>query len=278
MECSALFYSSLRSFIKDRCSILAASMSFFAIMAIVPFTLFIITLIGFVLGENPEMRDFIVSKILESFPDITRNITDEIAKLVTYKGLGIFGFLVYAYLSLRLMRTVEFALNEVFKIKDQRKIHHSIIISFGVITIMVLLFFFSFSATTIVIVPPFLKKYIPEFEISILTGIFIKFVMPFLLMWLIIVLLYLFLPIGKPRFRYTLKSALFVTLMLELAKHIFTWYIGNVVKLGHVYGPLTAFIIFFLWVYYSSCIFLFGAQMINVLSNKEEEVYEPSYW
>ncbi len=278
MNCYELFYKSTRAFIKDRLSILAASMSFFAIMAIVPFSLILITLIGFLIGDNPQMQDFIISKILEMFPDITRDITDEIGKLVTYKGLGIFGFLLYAYLSLRLMRSVEYALNEVFRIKDRRKIHHSIIISFVVITIMVLLFFFSFSMTTVVIVPPFLRKYIPEFEISILSGIFIKFVIPLFLVWIIITLLYLFLPMGRPRFRFTFKSAFFVSVMLEFAKHIFTWYIGSVAKLGHIYGPLTAFIIFFLWVYYSSCIFLLGAQMINILSNEKEEVYEPSYW
>jgi uncharacterized BrkB/YihY/UPF0761 family membrane protein len=179
-------------------SILAASMSFFAIMAIIPFSLILITLIGFLIGDNPQMQDFIISKILETFPDITKDITDEIGKLVTYKGLGIFGFPLYAYLSLRLMRSVEYALNEVFSIKDRRKIHHSIIISFVVITIMVLLFFFSFSMTTVVIVPPFMRKYIPEFELSILSGIFIKFVIPFFLVWITITLLYLFLPIGRP--------------------------------------------------------------------------------
>jgi len=279
MSCSTILLNSIRLFIRDRCSILAASMSFYIIMAIVPFSLFLITVIGFIMGENTELRNFIVGKIIEVFPDITREITDEIANLVTYRGIGIFGFIVYAYLSFQLLKSVEYALNSVLKIEDRRAIHHSIFVSIGIITLIIIIFLFSFSATTIVIVPPFLRKYIPEFEISIISGIFIKFIIPFFLMWLVITLLYFFLPVRRPRFVSAMKSSFFVGIMLEFAKHLFTWYIGNVSKLGHIYGPLTAFIIFFLWIYYSSCIFLLGGEMINVLGKKEEEeVYEPSYW
>ncbi|HDL19725.1 MAG TPA: YihY/virulence factor BrkB family protein [Nitrospirae bacterium] len=278
MNCVVLLFRSIKSFIRDRCSILAASMSFYIIMAIVPFCLFLMALVGFFLGENPAMKNFILSKILATFPEITKGITGEIAKLVTYRGLGIFSFIIYASLSYLLMNSVEFALNAVLKTADKRAIHHSILISFGIITIIILLLLFSFALTTIAVIPPFLRNYLPNFEISVITGFLFKFIIPLALMWLIISILYLLLPFRRPKFNYALKAAFFVSIMLEFAKHIFTWYIGNVAKLGHIYGSLTAFIIFFLWIYYSSSIFLVGAEMINILSNKKEEVYEPSYW
>ena len=51
--------------------------------------------------------------------------------------------------------------------------------------------------------------------------------------------------------------------LLEVAKHIFTWYVRSVVELGKIYGPLTAFISFLLWVFYSSSIFLIGAEIVH---------------
>jgi uncharacterized BrkB/YihY/UPF0761 family membrane protein len=39
----------------------------------------------------------------------------------------------------------------------------------------------------------------------------------------------------------------------------------NVFKLGTIYGPLSAFVIFLLWVFYSSCIFLIGAEVVHNL-------------
>ena len=42
------------------------------------------------------------------------------------------------------------------------------------------------------------------------------------------------------------QGALFATVFLEIAKHIFTWYVGTVVQFGTIYGPLTAFVVFLL--------------------------------
>jgi uncharacterized BrkB/YihY/UPF0761 family membrane protein len=45
-----------------------------------------------------------------------------------------------------------------------------------------------------------------------------------------------------------------------------TWYVGTIVNFGTIYGPLSAFFVFLLWVFYSSCIFLIGAEMVHNLS------------
>ncbi|HAM51008.1 MAG TPA: hypothetical protein DCP92_10095 [Nitrospiraceae bacterium] len=37
--------------------------------------------------------------------------------------------------------------------------------------------------------------------------------------------------------------------------------------MGTIYGPLSAFVIFLLWVFYSSCIFLIGAEVVHNLGS-----------
>lgn len=274
MRFSKIILSSLRLFIKDRASIFAASMSFYAIMAIVPFMLFLITVIGIVIGEDPDLLQFVVTKILEMFPDVTRDLTSEIENLVSYSGFGLLGLVVYAYLSFQFIKSAEVALNAILKHPERRAIHHSIIISVSVITFIMLLFTASFSAATLFNPAPFLKPYLPQFEISLITKILIKFVIPLVLVWLVIALLYVSLPIRRPPLILAVKSAFFVSVLLELAKHLFTWYTANISKLGHIYGPLTTFMLFFLWVYYSSCLFLLGAEMIIVMEEgRKEDVY-----
>ncbi|MGE5894758.1 MAG: YihY/virulence factor BrkB family protein [bacterium] len=275
---SRLFMDSIRAFVRDRASIFAASMSFYAIMAIVPFILFLITIMSFVIGEDAELRQFMVSKILESFPQATRSITDEIASLVSYSGIGIVSFFLYAYLSFQFLKSAEFAMNAIFKTPARRAIHHSLLVSFGIITFIILFFVASFSVATVFNPSPLLKPYLPAFEISVITRILIQFLIPFILIWLIMSLLYLILPIKRPPLVVSLKAAFLISILFELAKHAFTWYAGNVSKLGHIYGPLSAFIVFLLWVYYSSCLFLIGAEMITILKEPKEEVYVQSYW
>jgi YihY family inner membrane protein len=57
---------------------------------------------------------------------------------------------------------------------------------------------------------------------------------------------YVFFPKIKVRIWHALAGALFSTIFLEIAKHIFTWYVGTVIVFGTIYGPLTAFIVFLL--------------------------------
>ncbi|HDH06596.1 MAG TPA: hypothetical protein ENH01_12980 [Nitrospirae bacterium] len=39
--------------------------------------------------------------------------------------------------------------------------------------------------------------------------------------------------------------------------------------IGTIYGSLTTFILFLLWMYYLSCIFLLGAEFVKGLSREE---------
>jgi membrane protein len=76
-------------------------------------------------------------------------------------------------------------------------------------------------------------------------------------------ILYLFLPRTRIRIKAVVFGALFASTMFEIAKHIFTIYVVRVVKFGTIYGPISAFIIFLLWVFYSSTIFLVGAEIVH---------------
>jgi membrane protein len=78
-------------------------------------------------------------------------------------------------------------------------------------------------------------------------------------------IVYLFFPKTKVKTKHALHGALFTAVFLEIAKHLFTWYVGNVVQFGSIYGPLTAFVVFLLWMFYSSCIFLIGAEVVHNL-------------
>jgi membrane protein len=82
--------------------------------------------------------------------------------------------------------------------------------------------------------------------------------------------MYIFFPKMKVRISYAFAGAFFAAVFLEIAKHIFTWYVGTVVKFGTIYGPLTAFFVFLLWVFYSSCIFLVGAEFVHNLIIKKK--------
>jgi membrane protein len=84
-----------------------------------------------------------------------------------------------------------------------------------------------------------------------------------MLVLLTVTMLYILLPKTKVQIRDSLSGALFTAVFWEIAKHIFTWYVSSFAQLGKIYGPLTAFISFLLWIFYASAIFLVGAEIVH---------------
>jgi len=257
---------SFADFFRDGGIVLAGSLSYFSIMALVPLCLFLITMFGYILGHYQGFYEFFSSKLAHLFPDITREITNELQKLIAFKGIGTFSLLLYGVLSIQVFASIENALNTIFKVKRKRTLPWSIIMALVIMTFLILMLFISFIATTLI---PLLKTFrgvFPELRVGLITVFLLQFAVPFLMVWFTITVMYIFFPKINVKISPALSGALFAAVFLEIAKHIFTWYVGTVVQFGTIYGPLTAFVVFLLWVFYSSCIFLIGAEVVHNLS------------
>ncbi|MDH5768857.1 MAG: YihY/virulence factor BrkB family protein, partial [Nitrospirota bacterium] len=157
----------------------------------------------------------------------------------------------------------ENALNLIFKIQKMRSIFRSFILSFSVVTLIIIMILFSFTASSFIPLLKALKPIFPELRIGMITSFLIAYVVPFFMVLFTITMLYILLPKTRVRLPHALIGALFATSLQEVAKHLFTWYVGSFVKFGTIYGSLTTFVVFLLWVYYSTCIFLIGAEIVH---------------
>lgn len=256
----------MRSFVdffKDGGIMLAGSMSYFTMMALVPFCLFLVTIFGYLLGHYYGFYQSFSSKLTSFFPAITSGITKELEKLIAFKGIGTFSIVLYGVLSYQVFSSFENALNVVFKVKKRRHFYWSVILSMIIITLIIVIILVSFMATSFIHLLKTFKPMFPQLRIGLITGFLIRYVVPFFIVLFTITVLYILLPKCKVRTSHAFTGALFATIFLEIAKHLFTWYVGSVVRYGTVYGSLTAFVVFLLWVFYSSCILLIGAEIVH---------------
>jgi membrane protein len=261
-----LYLRSFADFFKDGGLVLAGSLSYFTMMALVPLCLFLLTIFGYILGHYQGFYEFFASKLINFFPDITKGITKELGKLIAFKGIGTFSLILYGILSIQVFASIDNALNTIFEVKKKRTFLWSIILSLVIITFLIMMLLISFIATTLIPLLKTLREVFPEVRMGLITVFLIQYAVPFLMVWFTITVLYIFFPKTKVRISHAFSGALFASVFLEIAKHIFTWYVGTVVKFGTIYGPLTAFVVFLLWVFYSSCIFLIGAEVVHNLS------------
>ncbi len=269
MKVFLLLSRSCLDFFRDNGLMLAGSLSYFMMMALVPFFLFLITVFGHLLGQYPEMHRFLLAKLVSFSPSVTREITDYLTTIITYKGLGTFSLVLYGLLSYQVFASVENALNAIFKVKKRRRFVVSVLVSLVVVTLIIALLIISFAAASVIPVLKTLAPAIPGIKIGRITKFLLQFVLPFSLILCSTMLVYILVPKTKVRFLSALTGAFFTTSLLEIAKYVFAWYVSSVAQFGKIYGPLTAFILFLLWLFYSSCIFLIGGEIVHNLGNQK---------
>jgi membrane protein len=271
MKYLKIFLRSFSDFFKDGGIVLAGSISYFSMMAIVPLGLFLIAIFGNILGHHQEFYDFLSTRLTSFFPEITKGITKELGKLIAFRGIGTFSIILYGILSLQVFASIDNALNVIFEVKKKRTFFRSFIFSLIIITFIIIMLFISFIATTLIPLLKTLREFFPELRFGLITAVLIRYVVPFLMVLFTITVTYIFFPKIKVKISHALTGAFFSTVFLEIAKHIFTWYVGTVIKFGTIYGPMTAFVIFLLWFFYSSCIFLIGAEMVHNLGISKKQ-------
>lgn len=244
---------------------LAGSLTFFSIMAFIPFCLLLLTLFNYILGENEEFLRFFTSRLDKLFPDITYKVTEKVIKLISIKGVGGLTIFLYALQSYQLFLCLDFSMKAIFKNGSRRNLLSSLVLSLLLITLMIILIFISFLASTAITMLIYYQDLLPFIEISKITGVLIGVILPTVLVLTAITFVYLIVPRQKIKLKNAIFGAFLTTLFLEIAKYIFTVLMAKVLNLGILYGSLSASIILSLWIYYSWCIFLIGAETINIL-------------
>jgi membrane protein len=260
-----LFGRSMRDFFRDGGLMLAGSLSYFSIMAVVPFCLFLISIFFYSLGDNQELFNYFTAKIVDLFPSAAQEVTDELRAAISHRGVGIFIFVVYGVLSYQLYSSLEYAMNVVFKVKEKRSFFSHLMISLFIITVLMAFILLSFAASSSILILNTFKTRVTGIEVMEVTAFLIKYVVPFLLAFVTISAIYIIMPKRKIRWKHAMIGALVATIFQEIAKHAFTIYVFRVAEYGAVYGPLSAVAIFLLWTFCSSCILLMGAEIVHNL-------------
>ena len=87
MRFARILWKSLGDFFRDNGFILAGSISYFMMMALFPFCLFLITVFGHLLGRYPEFYRFFLARLANLFPDVTGGITPSGAHVIQLGGV-----------------------------------------------------------------------------------------------------------------------------------------------------------------------------------------------
>lgn len=90
----------------------------------------------------------------------------------------------------------------------------------------------------------------------------------FFVLTLLFAMMFRWLPDEKNSWRAVLPGAAFTALLFALGKYAIGWYVGTQ-SFSSTYGAAASFIVLLVWVYYSSSIVLFGAEVTHAMAETE---------
>ncbi|MBC7943746.1 MAG: YihY family inner membrane protein [Burkholderiales bacterium] len=249
-------------FIEERCPQIAGSLTFTALLALVPLITIALTVIAAfpVFNElSVQIKIFILSNLV---PDSAGRVitvymqqfADNAAKLTAV------GIVFLAVTSIMLMMTIDRALNTIWRVKRPRSVLSSVLIYWMVLTIGPVLIGASLSLTSwILSISMGVVGEVPGANVALLK------LVPIALTSLAFALIFLAIPNRRVRLLDALIGGVVAGLAFEAMKRGFAFYITQVPTYTLVYGTFASFPIFLVWIYLSWLVVLFGAVISAVL-------------
>lgn len=261
---TALFFKNLYNhiFLKNNISLLAAAISFYAILSIIPLLFVFVSFSGFLLNRSDEAVFDLLSLWMKFFPSSTAGASAIISSLInTRQVIGLLGLAGLLWTSSRIFGVLESSLNLLWKVFKGRPYWKSKLISLVLVPISVVFLFTSIFLTGFYTLAqqkplPFLRIKLSDFPtiLDIFTAL-----LPVILSFLIFFWAYKFLPNRKIPSRPAIIGALSASILWEISKLLFDIYVREYAGISKIYGPLGALAILVLWIYYSAYVFLTGA-------------------
>jgi membrane protein len=247
--------------VADDCTNLAAQMSFYFVLSLVPFFLVLAAVVGWIPTTN--LWENLVEWITMYLPAGSRRVIFDVVLDLTHgytKFLSI-GLLVTVWSASSGFVSLMEALSIAHGFRETRRFWKRRMIAIVATLATAIFSLLSFALTTAGhIVAAFLTDQYPAFTGSKLPWNIIRWLANLLLIYIAINLINYFLPNVKQRWQWITVGRSFVILAFFLASFGFDFYIQHASNIPKIYGALGGFIILMIWIYIANMILLVGAE------------------
>jgi membrane protein len=231
-----------------------------------------LAVIGTYLFGDQEVLHHISEYLKDMFPSLDPTMRKSILKIVEDRRIvGILGIGGLLWTSTWFFGSLGSALNIIFRVKKGRGLLQEKAVDLFMLVLAGTFLLISMALSSLItFFQGILFKF--PFNIGFLFQPFLRYLLPFLLTFGMFYLIYRIAPHKRIHSGIALKATFVATILWEVAKQLFGWYILHLGRFSMLYGSLSTLAIFLLWIYYTSAIFLFGGEIASLL---EEEKSAP---
>ena len=265
-----LLWQALRKFNDDNGFFLSSGIAFNILINLIPFILLLLALVGTYLYNDQEVLDHIRAYLRNVAPTLDPKIIGSLMDLIQSRQIvGILGFAGLLWFSTWVFGSLRIALNIVFRVEKSGGMLRGIGVDLLMILLAGILLLVSMILSPVV---TFLQGYRGQIPVAIGPTIqwILKYLLPFFLTYCMVFLIYKIIPNKRVHITSALQAALFASLLWELAKHLFAWYVAHLAQYSFFYGSLSTLVIFVFWVFYSSTILVVGGEFAYFLEEDRQ--------
>lgn len=274
-----LFREAFREFNKDNAPQFAAALAFYAILSLAPLLLLTVGIAGLIFGADAA-RGEIVGRV-EQF--VGREAALAIQKLIANAAedrggafAGVIGFLALIWSASKIFRQLKIALNQILNVPEQKeggvvKIILDRLLSLGMVLAMGVLLLVSILLNTVLSrMGTLVSDPIPG-GAMLWSGV--SFLVFFLFVTAIIALAFRYVPDVELGWREVMLGAAFTALLFGVGQLLIGWYLGRG-DVGSSFGAAGSFILILVWIYFTTSIFFFGAESMEVWARENPRFVE----
>lgn len=260
-----VFKRTISEFGKDKCTDLAAGLTYFAVLALFPAILAVVSLLG-VVGQAETttnamldlVRPYLSAEAIKPAQDILRELTSSTGAGITLV-VGILGALWSAS---GYVGAFSRAMNRIYEIDEGRpiwKLRPAMLLVTLVLVIIV-----AASGLMLVVSGPIAERIGDVIGLggtAVTVWNIVKIPVMLILIMLAVAVLYWATPnIKPPKFRWVSGGAVISVVVLIIATLLFIWYVSGFSNYNKTYGSIAGVIIFLLWIWIANVSLLFGAE------------------
>ncbi len=241
----------------------ASSLSFHTILALIPIMLIsfsIFTKMPSFKEQYAKIQGFIFNSLIPTQQDV---ISQYLNKFMANTGsMGTVGLIFVLYISVMFFFDYEKIISAIFKVKT-RTLWESLTTYWTMLTMMPLGLAISFYLSQVA------QEILSKSRYTSFINIYLIF--PYFVIWFLFFVLYIISANVKINKKIALIASFIASVVWYLSKSLFVYYVAYNKTYLSIYGSFSIVMFFFLWIYFSWLIYLYGIKLYCVLNEEYGE-------
>lgn len=255
---AAFVFSIAEEIGRDNAGDMAAGIAYYAMLSVFPLLLGVIAALGLFLPSE-QVQTYIFDFANQYLPGSVQVVQENVENVIRLRGaLGVISIIGLFWTGSAIFEALGRVINRAWNIKGQRPFFirkiRILLMSFST----GILFLLSMAASTF-------SSLVPEMDLPVIRSLtaLLAWLLGLLLLFFVFSLLLKFIPNTKTYWKDVWPGAAFTTVLFEMARRIFTYYLSNFASYDRVYGSLAAIIILLVWIYFSAFILIIGVEFTS---------------